>query len=313
MKTKIYIFNPLLRTPAVKITGIVIGNDADDICGRCCSGCPKRNYISKTSALNELFKIIDMKRLLIALGCLIFLYSFIETKKVTIYSIGDSTMCDYDQRYLNGFGGDNYPIRGWMQMMPRFFTEEVVIKNMARSGRSSKSFREEGYWQKTIEQVKPGDYVFIMFGPNDEKDDSLRHTDPHSTYRQNLINYISETRTKKGIPVLFTSITRRKFDRNGKLLPNTFESYVEEVRRLAKEMKVPLIDLNLKSRELVQQLGPEASKQLYVYIEPGKFTKLPKGKKDDTHLSAEGATAIAQLAGEGLREIKSPLAQYLVK
>ena len=313
MKTKIYIFNPLLRTPAVKITGIVIGNDADDICGRCRSGCPKRNYISKTSALNELFKIIDMKRLLIALGCLIFLYSFIEANKVTIYSIGDSTMCDYDQLYLNGFGGDNYPIRGWMQMMPQFFNEEVVIKNMARSGRSSQSFREEGYWQKTIEQVKPGDYVFIMFGPNDEKDDSLRHTDPHSTYRQNLINYISETKAKKGIPVLFTSITRRKFDKSGTLLPNTFESYVEEVRRVAKEMKVPLIDLNRKSRELVQQLGPEASKQLYVYIEPGKFTKLPKGKKDDTHLSAEGATAIAQLAGEGLREIKSPLAQYLVK
>ncbi|MCH5682831.1 hypothetical protein LWM68_00145 [Niabella sp. W65] len=111
---------------------------------------------------------------------------------------------------------------------------------------------------------------------------------------------------------MFTSITRRKFDKNGILLPNTFEPYVEEVRKLSKEMKVPLIDLNLKSRELVQQLGPEASKQLYVYIEPGKFTKLPKGKKDDTHLSADGATAIAQLASEGLREIKSPLAEYLV-
>ncbi|ULT45150.1 hypothetical protein KRR40_18725 [Niabella defluvii] len=69
-----------------------------------------------------------MKRLFIALGCLIFLYSFTETKKVTIYSIGDSTMCDYDQRYLNGFGGDNYPIRGWMQMMPSFFNKDVVIK-----------------------------------------------------------------------------------------------------------------------------------------------------------------------------------------
>ncbi|WP_327138698.1 rhamnogalacturonan acetylesterase [Niabella yanshanensis] len=313
MKTKIYIFSPLRRKPAVKITGIVIGNDAGDICG-CYNGLwLKKNYISNTSTLNESFKIIDMKRLFIALGCLFFLYSFTKTKKVTIYSIGDSTMCDYDQRYLNGFGGDNYPIRGWMQMMPQFFNGQVIIKNMARSGRSSKSFREEGYWQKTIDQVMPGDYVFIMFGPNDEKDDSLRHTDPHGTYRQNLINYISETREKKAIPVLFTSITRRKFDKSGTLLPNSFEAYVEEVRKLSKEMKVPLIDLNLKSRGLVQQLGPEASKQLYVYIEPGKFTKLPKGKKDDTHLSEAGATAIAKLAGEGLREMKSPLAQYLVK
>ncbi|HTG54796.1 MAG TPA: hypothetical protein VL943_00920, partial [Niabella sp.] len=100
MKTKIYIFTPLLRKPAVKITGIVIGNDADDICGRYTSLSLKKNYISKTSTLNESFKITDMKRLFMALGCLLFLYSFTETKKVTIYSIGDSTMCDYDQRYL---------------------------------------------------------------------------------------------------------------------------------------------------------------------------------------------------------------------
>lgn len=220
-------------------------------------------------------------------------------------------MCDYDQRYLSGFGGENYPIRGWMQQMPQFFTGDVIIKNGARSGRSSKSFREEGWWQKVIDGVSPGDYMFIMFGPNDEKPDTLRHTDPQTTYRQYLTGYIEETRAKGGIPVLFTSITRRKFDKEGKLLPDTFEAYAAEVRKIATEMKVPLVDLNVKSKELVQRYGPEASKKLYLYIEPGKFTKLPKGRKDDTHLSGAGATEIARLAAEGLKELKLPVAKYL--
>ncbi|MBO9592101.1 MAG: rhamnogalacturonan acetylesterase [Niabella sp.] len=252
-----------------------------------------------------------MKKGILALCIVALLFAFKEQKKITIYSIGDSTMCDYDQRYLDGFGGEGYPIRGWMQMMPRFFTDQVTIQNRARSGRSSKSFKDEGWWQKVIDAVTPGDYMFIMFGPNDEKPDTLRHTDPQTTYRQYLVGYIKETRAKGGIPVLFTSITRRKFDKEGKVLPDTFEPYAAEVRKIAAEMKVPLVDLNVKSKALVQQYGPEASKKLYLYIEPGKFTKLPKGRKDDTHLSGEGATEIARLAKEGLKELKLPLAKYL--
>jgi len=252
-----------------------------------------------------------MKKGFLALCVIVLLLAFREQHRVTIYSIGDSTMCDYDQRYLSGFGGENYPIRGWMQMMPQFFTDQVSIHNMARSGRSSKSFRDEGWWKKAIDAVKPGDYMFIMFGPNDEKPDTLRHTDPQTSYRRYLVGYITETRAKGGIPVLFTSITRRKFDKQGKLLPDTFEAYAEEVRKIAAEMNVPLIDLNVMSKALVQQYGPEASKKLYLYIEPGKFTKLPNGKKDDTHLSGEGATEIARLAKAGLKELKLPVAKYL--
>ncbi|WP_300598730.1 rhamnogalacturonan acetylesterase [Niabella sp.] len=252
-----------------------------------------------------------MKKGILALCIMTLLLAFNAQKKITIYSIGDSTMCDYDQRYLNGFGGENYPIRGWMQMMPQFFKDDVVIHNMARSGRSSKSFREEGFWKKTIEQVQSGDYVFIMFGPNDEKPDSARHTDPQTTYRAYLTDYINEVRAKKALPVLFTSLARRRFDKSGQLLPDSFEGYVTEVRRLSKELNVPLVDLNTKFRALVQQYGPEKSKKLYVHIEPGKFTKLPDGKKDDTHLCVQGATEAARLAAEGLKELKLPVAKYL--
>ncbi|HEY4289620.1 MAG TPA: rhamnogalacturonan acetylesterase [Puia sp.] len=231
-------------------------------------------------------------------------------KKITIYSIGDSTMCDFDAKYLSGFGGEGYPIRGWMQMAPPFFKEGVVIHNEARSGRSSKSFREEGHWKKVIDNVKAGDYVFIMFGANDMKPDSARHTDPQTTFRQNFVNYINETRAKGAYPVLFTSLVRRRFDKSGKLV-DTFGDYVTVVRELAAEMKVPLVDLYRKTWDLVQGYGPEESKKLFLYIEPGRFTKLPEGKKDDTHLNIDGATKVAQLATEGLKELNIPLSSYI--
>jgi lysophospholipase L1-like esterase len=86
---------------------------------------------------------------------------------------------------------------------------------------------------------------------------------------------------------------------------------VTVVRELAAEMKVPLVDLYRKTWDLVQGYGPEESKKLFLYIEPGRFTKLPEGKKDDTHLNIDGATKVAQLATEGLKELNIPLSSYI--
>ncbi|WP_221887892.1 rhamnogalacturonan acetylesterase [Chitinophaga polysaccharea] len=246
------------------------------------------------------------KNMLPAALCLL-LCSFIpQQKKINIFSIGDSTMCDYDEKYLSSFGGSSlYPIRGWMQMAREYFNGPVIIHNAARSGRSSKSYRSEGHWQKVIDSVQQGDYVFIMFGPNDQKSDTARHTDPRTTYRQNLIGYINETRAKGAHPVLFTSIVRRKFGTNGKL-EDTLGDYIPVVRELAAEMKVPLVDLYKKSGELVESYGPEESKKLFVYIRPGVFPKLPEGKQDDTHLNERGATEIAGLAVSELKALGLP-------
>jgi len=197
-----------------------------------------------------------------------------------------------------------------MMMMPQFFKSNVEIKDEAISGISSKSFRDEGAWKKVIDAVKPGDYVFIQFGHNDEKPDSANHTDARTSFRQNLLNYVNETKAKGANPVLFTSIARRKFDANGKL-EDTHGDYVTVVRELAKEINVPLIDLNKKTGELVEHLGPEESKKLYLYIEPGAFTQLPEGKKDDTHLCVYGATKVAELAVQGIRKEHLGLAKYL--
>ncbi|OAQ38013.1 rhamnogalacturonan acetylesterase [Pedobacter psychrophilus] len=233
----------------------------------------------------------------------------LNNKKITIHSIGDSTMCDFPESYLSKFGGPNYPIRGWMQMMGEFVTNDVIIDNAARSGRSTKSFRDDGFWVEVLNKINPGDYVFIMFGGNDQKTDSVRFAAPRSSYRENLIRYIKESQEKGAIPILFTSIVKRKFDKQGKLI-DTYGDYVVVAREVAKEMNIPLIDLYAKTWKLVEDSGPEESKKLFLYIEPGKFTKLPDGKKDDSHLCVEGARKVAQLAAEGIKEQKLAIANY---
>ncbi len=222
---------------------------------------------------------------------------------VNIYSIGDSTMCNIDTT-------ENNPGRGWMQVIGTYFKPNVNIFNMAASGRSSKSFRNEGKWDKVINKVAEGDYVFIQFGHNDKKKDSLRHTDPETTFRENIVNYIHEVKARKGIPILFTSIPRRVYDSKGKL-SDTHGKYVTVVRLIASELNVPMVDLNKKTVEYINQLGPEQSKSLFIHIGPGVSSRFPNGKKDDTHLSKEGAREVARLATNGLKELQLPISKYI--
>ena len=147
-----------------------------------------------------------MKHKLTLLLGLFFLLSAFKADKpvITIFMIGDSTMAN------KSLTGGN-PERGWGQMLPGYLSEEIRVDNHAVNGRSSKSFIDEGRWEKVISQVKKGDYVFIQFGHNDEKSDPERYTAPGSTFDENLKRFVNETRAKGGIPVLFNSIVRRNF------------------------------------------------------------------------------------------------------
>lgn len=231
------------------------------------------------------------------------LSSFKVNQKLTIYMIGDSTMANKELK-------NNNPERGWGQMLSKFFDDRITVDNRALNGRSSKSFIDEGHWKKVLDSLKAGDYVFIQFGHNDSKPDSAHHTDPRTTYRANLIRYIKETQAKGAHPVLFTSIVRRKFDSDGKLA-DTHGDYLLVVRELATEMNVPMIDLEQKTRKMVEKFGPEESKKLYMWFEPGVYEKFAKGSQDDTHLNVNGATQVAQLAVEGIKELKLEIVQYL--
>ena len=127
-----------------------------------------------------------------------------DKPQLTIFMIGDSTMAN-----KNLTGGN--PERGWGQMLPGFLSEEVQVDNHAVNGRSTKSFIDEGRWEKVRNRIKKGDYVFIQFGHNDEKADPKRHTDAGGSFDDNLRKFVNETRAQGGIPVLFNSIVRRNF------------------------------------------------------------------------------------------------------
>jgi lysophospholipase L1-like esterase len=216
-------------------------------------------------------------------------------QKTTIYTIGDSTMADKIKPNEN-------PETGWCQVLPSFFELNLVaIDNRAVNGRSTKSFINEKRWDSVYNSLQPGDYVFIQFGHNDAKvADSTRYTNPHTTYRHNLIRFVTETRAKGAIPILFSSIARRNFNEQGVLI-GTHGEYPLEVRLVAQEYQVPFIDLEYFSEQLEQSYGVEKSKELHLFFKAGEHPYYPEGKSDDTHLSRKGATEIATIA---IRELK---------
>jgi lysophospholipase L1-like esterase len=226
-----------------------------------------------------------MKKLI----CLILLISTTcFAQKTTLYTIGDSTMA-------NKKDPDRNPEHGWAQVLQSFFNNDIIVVNKAVNGRSTKSFINEKRWDSIYKKLKKGDYVFIEFGHNDEKiEDSTRYTNPHTTYRYNLIRFVKESREKGAIPVLLTSIARRNFNEKGVLVP-THGDYPLETRLTAQEYKVPFIDLEYYTELLEQSYGPEKSKKLHLHFKAGENPYYDKDKADDTHLSLEGAKAIAQI------------------
>jgi lysophospholipase L1-like esterase len=228
-------------------------------------------------------------------------------QKTTIYTIGDSTMADKIKPNEN-------PETGWCQVLPSFFDlNQVTIDNRAVNGRSTKSFIKEKRWDSVYNSLQPGDYVFIQFGHNDAKiADSTRYTNPHTSYRHNLIRFVTETRAKGAIPILFSSIARRNFNEQGVLI-GTHGEYPLEVRLVAQEYQVPFIDLEYFSEQLEQSYGVEKSKELHLFFKAGEHPYYPEGKSDDTHLSRKGAAEIATIAVRELKKLNLGLNAFYKK
>jgi lysophospholipase L1-like esterase len=221
-------------------------------------------------------------------------------KKITLWMIGDSTMSIKEIK--------NYPETGWGMPFAYFFDSSVVVKDLAKNGRSTRTFRDEGLWQPALDNMQPGDYVFIQFGHNDEVPTKASATTPEQ-FKANLERYVAETRNKKGLPFLLTPVARRNFNAAGKI-EGTHDAYSAIVRTVAKENNVPLIDMDVKSQELLQQLGPGSSKLLYNWLEPGEHPNYPGGVQDNTHL---GARKMAELVLKEIKTIDTMLASHIVK
>lgn len=266
-----------------------------------------------------------IKYFLVLLLCVLSLSAYKKNEKITIFMIGDSTMANKD---ISGGKME----RGWGMMLKNFFTEDVIVDNHALNGRSSKSFISEGHWQKIVEKIKPGDYVFIQFGHNDEKDDPKRHTDPGTTFDENLRKFVKETRMRGGIPVLFNSVVRRIFTNSttavadddtrsnssadlveGDTLVDTHGDYLLSPRNVARELDVPFVDANKITHDLEQGLGPDKSKKLHMWYLPNEVPSLPKGRQDNTHYNVYGAYVVAGLLADAVSDAVPELRQYRCK
>lgn len=230
-------------------------------------------------------------------------FSF-EKKKIKVYLIGDSTMANKEIKA--------YPETGWGMPFVYFFDSTVVVDNRAKNGRSTKSFIAEGLWQPVVDNLNEGDYVLIQFGHNDEGKEKVgRYTTPDE-FKINLTKYVNDSRNKKAIPVLITPVARRTFDSTGKI-KESHPVYSDAVREVAKQMNVPLIDLDEKSKELLQQFGQENSKWLYNYTSVGEHPNYPDGHKDDTHFSELGARKMAEIVLAEIKSLQLDLVNRIIK
>ena len=210
-----------------------------------------------------------------------------------IFYIGDSTV------QLNKI--DTYPQTGMAQVLELFTAPGVDVMPHGKNGRSTKSFLDEGRFEPVREQLAAGDFLFIQFGHNDEKDDPLRHTEPFGSFQENLRFFIREARARGAFPVLITPIARRLFDSEGHFLPGSHGEYPEAIRQVGREVQVPVADLTALTEKFLADLGDEASKPLFVW------------PKDNTHLKYDGAVKMAELLCAQLREFGSPYADVLYR
>ena len=199
-----------------------------------------------------------------------------------------------------------YPEAGWGMPFSYFFDSGVVVDNRAKNGRSTRTFIAEGLWKPVLEEMSEGDYVLIQFGHNDEVSTKASFS-TEEQFQANLSRYVRESRSKKAFPVLITPVARRKFDSAGRI-QGTHDRYSELVRQVAAREKVDLIDLDKKSQELLQSMGPENSRYLFNHLEPGEHPNYPDGKKDDTHFNELGARKIAQIVLSEIRRLNLGLA-----
>lgn len=267
-----------------------------------------------------------LRLLTLVTALLLLLTAATNEKKTTIFIIGDSTAANKDIS-----GGKQE--RGWGMALQCYFDDNIVVDNHAVNGRSSLSFINEGRWDKVLEKMKPGDYVIIQFGHNDEKPKADRHTDPGSTFDYNLAKFVRETREHGGIPVLMNCVVRRNFfvnvpenDDDEKLRTTTFKDGAKMVegdtlidthglyriapRDVARRMNCHFVDANRITHELEQGLGTEASKKLHMWFLPGEEPSVPNGRQDNTHYNVHGAHVVARLLADALCEEVPLLKKY---
>lgn len=241
-------------------------------------------------------------KILILFLLFVFTSGFRQNENPVIYLAGDSTIAEKLE--------EKRPETGWGEKLNLYLNDNIQIDNRAKNGRSTRTFITEGRWQSIIDTLKPGDFVFIQFGHNDQSKEKVDRYTPPEDFKNNLRKFVNETINKNATPVLITPVVRRRFNDSGEFY-DVHSEYPDLVRSVAAELKVSLIDLHRKSEKLLKELGKENSKNLFLILEPGKYKNYPDGLDDNTHFSDHGAEIIAGLVAEGIKELEIDLKNYL--
>jgi lysophospholipase L1-like esterase len=209
----------------------------------------------------------------------------------TVFLIGDSTVCDQPAE----------PYDSWGQMLPRFFKPDIAVANHAESGETYRDSIGRRRLDKIISVMKPGDWLLMQFGHNDQKQIKAGTGGPFTTYEKEMREHIAAVRRVGGIPVVISPMERRRFDAAGKIDPSLTD-YARAAREVAAAGHVAFIDLNAMSIPLYEALGPEGS--VHAFAAPG-------GKVDNTHQSDYGSYELAQCIAQGIRTNVPGLAVHL--
>jgi beta-galactosidase len=213
----------------------------------------------------------------------------------TVYLAGDSTVTDQTAP----------PYSAWGQMLPRFLAPDVAVANHAESGESLRSFVAERRFEKIFESIKAGDYLFVQFAHNDQK-----LTLDTAEYESTLRSVVAQARARRAIPVLVTSVERRRFSEAGSIV-DSLAGFPEAMRRVAREEGVALIDLTAMSRRFYEALGAERSTRAFVHYPANSFPGQTAELKDDTHFNDYGAYELARAVVEGIKTAGLGLASRL--
>lgn len=217
----------------------------------------------------------------------------------TVFLCGNSTVVDQD----------NEPWASWGQMIPRFFNDRVCFANYAESGESANTFIRAKRLKKLLTQVKAGDFVFVEFGHNDQKQKGPGKG-AYTSFTDSLRVFVNESRSRGASIVFVTPTQRRSFDDNGKIR-DTHEDYPDAMRALAQKEGVPVIELHQMTRVLYEALGVEKSMKAFVHYPANTYPGQDKPLADNTHFNPYGAYQIAQCVIEGMKNNNLPLTQYL--
>ncbi len=230
---------------------------------------------------------------------------FAQKSPIVVYLAGDSTLAEKK--------AEKRPETGWGEkLQPYFDINKVKIENHAQNGRSTRTFIQENRWRAIADKLKKGDYVFIQFGHNDQSKDKVDRYTPPEDFKNNLRKFVAETRAKKALPILLTPVVRRRFNEKNEFY-DVHGEYPDLTRSVAKELKVPLIDLHRATEKLLVEYGAENSKKLFLQLKAGENPNYPNGVEDNTHFSPLGAEETAKLATDGIKNSKIKLRKYLKK